>query len=182
MPFLIIPQWMGACVHYSFAKENLKMGVRKTIAIIGAAGNTAIVKSLAKGNNRLLLIGEDNDKLTQLANEIIEAIPAAEIEAMNCVFNGCWEADIIILDVPYAAQKEVAEKIRDVATGKTIISIHNNAEETQSNKNNKGLQELLPYSKIVDITVTANTDETIDVLVTGNDAETLLTKKALKKN
>ena len=158
------------------------MAVRKTIAIIETAGNTAIVKSLAKGNNRLLLIGEDNDKLTNLANEIIEAVPTAEIEIMNCAFDGCWEADIIILDVPYAAQKEVAEKIRDVATGKTIISIYNNAEETLSNKNNEALQKLLPYSKIVHLTATAKTDEAIDTLIAGIDAETLQAKAPPGKN
>jgi len=160
------------------------MAVRRTIAIIGSAGNMeqAIVSALAKGNNRLLLIGEDNDRLTRLANEIIKTIPAAEIEIMNCAFDGCWEADMIILDVPYAGHKEVAEKIRDVATGKTIISIYNSTEETLSNKNNEGLQKLLPYSKIVHLTVTTNTDETIDALIAGINAETLHTKAPLGKN
>ena len=41
-----------------------------------------------------------------------------------------WEADVIIPAVPYGTEKEVVEKIRNVATQKIVISIANPLTET----------------------------------------------------
>jgi len=133
------------------------MATIKTIAIIGATGSmgSAIAKALSTNNNyRLLLMSNDQDKLVDL--KIVLEKSGAEAYAFSCVKEASWEADIIIVATPYETEKEVAEKIREVATGKIVISI--------SNPLNKGyndlvtppntsaaeeLQKMLPNSKVV---------------------------------
>ena len=155
------------------------MAVKKTIAIIGAADNNdgAIARSLAKDNYRLLLIGQDINKLAYLANGIIASVPSAEIDTMDCAFNGCWEADIIILDMPYPAQKEIAEKIRDVATGKTVISICNGMHQTPTAKEPGALQEILPYSKVLHLTATTEINGAIDAVIKSDDVRVISINK-----
>lgn len=169
------------------------MALRKTIAILGATGSmgSAIAKSLSKGNYRLLLIGSNSEKLEALYNDILTLQSTAEIEMMNCAFEGCWEADIIIPAVPYAAEKNVAGKIKDVATGKIVISISNPLNDTYTalvtdtgKSAAEELQEALPYSKVVkafntvyaeDFAAPVIDDQTIDSLIAGNDDEAVQT-------
>jgi 8-hydroxy-5-deazaflavin:NADPH oxidoreductase len=169
------------------------MSAKKTIAIIGATGNmgSAIAKALAKGNYRLLLIGSISEKLEALETDILILQPKADIEAMNCAFNGCWEADIIIPAVPYKIEKKIAAKIKDVATGKIVISISNPLNETYTalvtdtgKSAGEELQDALPYSKVVkafntiyaeDFAEPVIDNQTIDSLIAGNDEEALQT-------
>src|SRR5664279_3372245 len=98
-----------------------------TIAIIGATGNmgSALAKSLSFSSNHILLFDRNEEKLAALFHEIKELNPIGNIEIMNCPADACWEADIIIPAVPFMAEREVAEKIRSVSTGKIVISITN---------------------------------------------------------
>ncbi len=77
------------------------MKTKSTIAIIGSTGNrgSAIAKSLAKGNNRLLLFGRDEEKIKILESDIHSLNPEANVEAISCSVDASWEADIIILAV-----------------------------------------------------------------------------------
>ncbi|MEO6290160.1 MAG: NAD(P)-binding domain-containing protein, partial [Ginsengibacter sp.] len=134
------------------------MIIKQTIIIIGATGKvgSAIAKSLSKGNYRLLLNGRDNDKTNQLIIEIKKANPAADIEGIDCSFNGCLEADIIISAVPYAAEKDLAKKIKEVANQKIVISIANPLNEnydgltaTADTSAAEEFQKFLPNSKVV---------------------------------
>jgi short-subunit dehydrogenase len=65
------------------------MQTKQTIAIIGATGNmgSAISKSLAKGNYRLLLKGGKPEALKALKAEILKTTPLADLEAMDCSRN-----------------------------------------------------------------------------------------------
>lgn len=173
------------------------MSAKKTIAIIGATGNmgSAIAKTLAKGDYRLLLIGSNSEKLEALYNEIHELQPTADMETMNCAFEGCWEADIIIPAVPYKAEKEIAAKIKDVATGKIVISISNPLNETYTalvtdtgKSAGEELQLALPYAKVVkafntiyaeDLAEPVIDNQIIDSLVAGNDEEAVQAAAAL---
>ncbi|MBG9375449.1 NAD(P)-binding domain-containing protein [Panacibacter sp. DH6] len=173
------------------------MAVQKTIAIIGATGSMgkAIAKSLAGSSYRLLLIASATDKLTLLHQEILQAHTQANVECMQCAFDACWEADIIIPAVPYAAEKFVAEKIRQVATGKIVISISNpftesfTALKTITGKSaGEELQELLPYAHVVkafntvnatDFMLPAINEQVFDVLVAGNNDDAVKTVSSL---
>ena len=173
------------------------MNTKQTIAIIGATGNmgSAISKALAKGNYRLLLKSEENDKLSELVKEIITTIPGADIEGAYCPKDASWEADIIINAVPYEAEKQVAEKIRDVANQKIIISIANPLNETYDGlvtdpgtSAAEELQKLLPNSKVVkafNTTFAADFSQPViagkqaDAFIAGDDDEALTTVSEL---
>src|SRR6478672_12798464 len=128
MVFLASAQWITPVCRGTFVlSKTTDMHTKQTIAVIGATGNMgmAISKSLAKGNYRLLLRANDTEKVGSLINDIKTTNAGADVEAINCPVDACWEADIIIAAVPYGAEKEVAEKIRDVANQKIVISIAN---------------------------------------------------------
>ena len=167
------------------------MAARNTIAIIGATGSmgSAIAKSLAKGNNRLLLFSRHAEKVQALSDEIKRNFRGADTEAVACTVDACWEADIIILAVPYEAEKELAEKIKPVATKKIVISISNPLNNTfdglltpPETGAAEELQLLLPYSKVVkafNTTFAADFEnpvidgKQVDSFIAGNDKEAL---------
>ena len=173
------------------------MKTKQTIAVIGATGNmgSAISKSLAKGNYRLLLCANDQDKVEALIKDIRSKNSLADAERIDCSVNASWEADIIIAAVPYEAEKEVAEKIKAVANQKIVISISNPLNETYNGlvtapdtSAAEELQKLLPNSKIVKAfnTTFANDFSTpvidgkqADAFIAGNDEDALQTVSEL---
>ncbi len=173
------------------------MRTKQTIAIIGASGSmgTAISKSLSKGNYRLLLFTDDKAKLKNLEKEIIHAHPAADVESINCSYTASWEADVIIVAAPFAAEKEIAGKIREVANQKIVVSIANplndsfdglvTAPDTSAAEE---LQKLLPHSKVVkafnttfasDFAQPVIDGKQVDAFIAGNDSDALETVKEL---
>ena len=173
------------------------MPTKQTIAIIGATGNmgSAISKSLSKGNYRLLLGASDQEKLAVLVKEIKTGNPSADIEGIGCPVDASWEADIIIAAVPYEAEKDVAEKIREVANQKIVISIANPLNGTYnglvtdpSTSAAEELQKLLPNSKVVkafnttfaaDFAGPVIEGKKTDSFVAGNDEEAVQTVSEL---
>ena len=173
------------------------MQTKQTIAIIGATGNmgSAISKNLSKGNYRLLLRANDRQKLEELVNEIKTANSSADIEGINCPVDASWEADIIIAAVPYKAEKDVAEKIREVANQKIVISIANPLNETNDGlvtepgtSAAEELQKLLPNSKVVkafnttfaaDFSTPVIEGKKADAFIAGNDEEAVQTVAGL---
>lgn len=170
---------------------------KTAIAIIGATGNmgSALAKSLAKGPYRLLLFAHDKTKLENLKEEITLAVPTAELECVGCPTDASWEADVIISAVPYAAEKEVVEKIKTVATQKIVISITNPLNETYDGlvtapgtSAAEELQKLLPSSKVVkafnttyaaDFSQPVINGQQVDGFVAGNDKEAVTLVKEL---
>jgi 8-hydroxy-5-deazaflavin:NADPH oxidoreductase len=169
------------------------MATKKTIAIIGASGSmgSAIAKALAKGNYRLLLFAHHQEKVQQLINEIKAINSSADIDSMGCPFDASWEADIIIPAVNYKVEKEVAEKIKPVATQKIVISISNPLNETYDglvtapdSSAAEELQNYLPDAKVVkafntvfagDFSSPVINGKQADVFIAGNDDEALNT-------
>lgn len=175
------------------------MQTKKTIAIIGATGNmgSAIAKSLAKGNYRLLLFTENKNKLKELEKQIKSVYENADVEAIACSYTASWEADIIIAAIPFAAEKEIADKIREVANQKIVISIANPLNDTYDGlltppdtSAAEELQKLLPHSKIIkafNTTFAADFSQPVidgkraDAFIAGDDDEALETVTALVK-
>jgi len=169
------------------------MSAKQTIAIIGATGNmgSAIARSLSKGRNRLLLFSHNQDKSQLLANDINNNHTSADVEAIECPVNASWEADIIILAIPYGAEKEIAAQIRDVANQKIVISIANPLNKTYNKMVTapdtsaaEELQKLLPNSKVIkafntifaaDFANPVIDGKQVDSFIAGNDAEALET-------
>jgi NADPH-dependent F420 reductase len=170
------------------------MAAIKTIAIVGATGNmgSAIAKSISKSRNyRLLLMSNEPEKLVALKKEVEKTAQHEEVFALSCAKEASWEADIIILATPYESEQEVANKIREVATGKIVISISNplnssyNDLVTPSDTSAaEELQRLLPTSKVVktfNTTFAANfktptiDGQTADAFIAGNNGDAVET-------
>ena len=148
---------------------------------------SAISKSLSWGNNRLLLFANDKQKVKAVVRDIKSNNALAKVESLECATDAVWEADIIILAVPFRAEKEIAEKIRDVANQKIVISISNPLNENfdglltaPGTSAAQELQKLLPNSKVVkafNTTFAADFDKPvidgkqIDAFVAGDDEE-----------
>lgn len=153
-------------------KEVKVMAVRETIAIAGATGKagSAIARKLAPSNYRLLLISRHINRAIKLSAAIQSTTTNAETEAIDCLKDGCWEADIIVLAVPVEAEKEVAEKIKEVATQKIIVRLSPAENNTSfSSKYSNALEQLLAYSKIV--TVFINTALSGETVIAGSSNE-----------
>jgi NADPH-dependent F420 reductase len=174
------------------------MKTKQTIAVIGATGNmgSAISRNLSKGNYRLLLCANDKEKLATLTADIKKGT-TAEVESLDCTVNASWEADIIIVAVPFPAEKQVAEKIKQVANQKIVVSISNPLNETYNGlltapdtSAAEELQKLLPNSKIVkafnttfaaDFATPVIAGKQVDAFVVGNDDESVKTVSELVK-
>jgi 8-hydroxy-5-deazaflavin:NADPH oxidoreductase len=176
------------------------MAIKQTIAIIGAVGDmgSVLAKSLAGGPYRVLLFGGDTAALAALEEDIREEQPGAEVEAIGCPVDASWEADIIIPVVSYLAQQGVADKIRQVATGKVVISVTNPVNATHSglltapySSAAEELQKLLPHSRVVKAFSTTSAElfalplnerRQVHAFIAGNDEEALETVTALVRN
>lgn len=167
------------------------MATKKTIAIIGATGDmgSAIAMSLANSNYRLLLVSRDKTRLTKLFVYLKRKNENADVAIIYCEKEACWEADIILMAVPYAAEKEVAEKIREVSTQKIVVSMSNpfdnmydhlvTAPDTSSAEE---LQNALPHSKVTkafntvfasDFIQSAEKGKQTKTFIAGDDEEVL---------
>ena len=173
------------------------MKTKQTIAVIGASGNmgSAISKSLSKGNYRILICSDDNEKIQEVLKSIKSNNPSADVEVIDCSAQASWEADIIIAAVPYQVEKDVAEKIKEVANQKIVISIANPLNETYNGlvtapdtSAAEELQKLLPNSKVVkafnttfaaDFSTPVIAGKQADAFIAGNDEEALQTVSEL---
>lgn len=169
------------------------MQTKQTIAVIGASGNmgSAISKSLSKGNNRLLLFANEKEKVDALVQDIKKSNSAADVETLECPTDASWEADVIILAVPYQAETEIATKIKEVANQKIVISIANPLNETYNGlvtapdtSAAEELQKLLPNSKVIkafnttfaaDFATPIIDGKQVDAFIAGNNEEALQT-------
>ncbi len=146
---------------YLCVTKNEEMTTKKTIAIVGATEDAgkAIVNWFASMPYRLLLISHKPDELNRLTEAIAKQYPAAEVEALECVKDGCWEADIIIVAVEGAEEQKVAQLMKEVATQKIVVVV------TQNENECKEMEKLLPYSKIVKAFINLETNE---IILSGN--------------
>ncbi|MGN6603821.1 MAG: NAD(P)-binding domain-containing protein [Ginsengibacter sp.] len=121
------------------------MASKKTIAIVGANGKTgrAIVNRFSGVPHRLLLVSDQFDELHQLVATLIEKKTIAEIEALECVKDSCWEADIIVMAVEPTEEKEVGELMKEVATQKEVVVVSDMEHKCDA------LKKVLPYSKVI---------------------------------
>lgn len=136
------------------------MANKKTIAIVGATEQTGreIVNKFASVPHRLVLVSNRPSELYPFAQNISKKYPEAEVEPLECVKEGCWEADIIIIAVAPNEEKEMAELMKEVATQKIVVAI------TQNENDCEELEKVLPYSIVVKSYINAETNE---VLLSG---------------
>lgn len=163
MLFIIIAHWRMDAHLSTFVEQKAKnMAHKKSIAIIGATDKNGeeIATQLGQGDFDLLLISNDKEALEHLSEKMKARPSKAEIYFIECVKDGCWEADIIILAVPHNEEKIAAKLMKEVATQKIVVDF--------SNEENAGdeLGSILPYSKLVRISGNFSAKE---IVVRGDD-------------
>jgi NADPH-dependent F420 reductase len=181
--------------------------MKKTVAIIGAAGNmgSAIALGLAATGYRVLLTDDIEHhslvymKLSLRERKIRLRFPEADVDIVLSAREASWEADIVIPTVPYAAQAAVASEIKNVVTGKIVISAVNPLNDCldglltpPTTSAAEELAGLLPHSKVVKAFNTLSTmdletpqtigGQTADVFVAGDDGEAVSTVMQLVKD
>lgn len=163
------------------------MKTKETIAVIGATVNTGhlISRNLAVSGYRLLLMSPDREKLASLKAEILSMRPEADIDVSECEKSASWESDFIILACTKDSEKEIANKIKQFATGKVVVSITTPLQNTQFKSNfslntsfAEQLQRRLPYSKVVTAFDTSyssyfNVNAKPDMLIASNSGNAL---------
>jgi predicted dinucleotide-binding enzyme len=113
----------------------------------------------------------------------------AEVAIMENEKEAGWEADFILLAVPYKAQKEVAENIREAVAQKVVIDVSNPLNETYDHliiapdiSAAEELQRVLPNSKVVkafntlfacELTQSAIKEKQIKTFIAGDDEKAL---------
>jgi 8-hydroxy-5-deazaflavin:NADPH oxidoreductase len=192
MLFLDYTHWTTAMREGSFVmsmKEYMK--TRQVVAVIGASGKlgSALARTLSKGNYRILLHSSKTHKVECLRNEIKSEYSSADIDIVDDYVEIGWEADAVILAVPYSAEKEVAERMKSVVNQKIIISVSNPLNDRYNGlltspgiSAAEELQKLLPNSKVIKAfnTVLANDFKQpviygpqLDCFIAGNDEDAL---------
>jgi predicted dinucleotide-binding enzyme len=122
---------------------------KQIIAIAGAErkmGSLVAEKLLQAGRHHLLILSEGGDSTGKL-NALLRLNPVADPEIVDCLKDGCWEADMIMLDIPFSSIHEAAEKIREVSTQKIIFVISGDPEEKTDPAGE--WRSLLPNAKTV---------------------------------
>jgi len=173
---------------------------KRTIAVLGAASRIGwgLAQKLARGGYRVLLSDDgSNDarssagKLSSLVDRIRPNAARTNLDIVSSSHEASWEADIIILAVPFEVQDEVAGRIKDVAAGKTVVSVTNplndHCDGLLTPPTTSAAEELahsLPQSKIIKAFNTifaahmerpAASGRIPDVFVAGDDDEAVAT-------
>lgn len=103
------------------------MSERSTIAVIGGTGaeGSGIATRLAKAGHRIVIGSRDAAKAQAGAAEMARVLDAAGVAGADIrgAANGdaAASAEIVILTVPYAAQRPTVEDIRDQLAGKILV-------------------------------------------------------------
>jgi NADPH-dependent F420 reductase len=175
--------------------------MKKTVAVIGADGRmgAALAFRLTAAGYRTLVTTHDPQdrtplvgKLPLLVAKIRLHLPQADGGMVFSAREASWEADIVIPVVSYELQATVASEIRNVVTGKIVISVTNPLNDCldglltpPTTSAAEELAGLLPHSKVVKAFNTLSAmdvetpqtfgGQTADVFVAGDDDEAVST-------
>lgn len=153
------------------------MAVKNTIAVIASTKEKAkaIVQKISDKNCRILLVSKHENEYVQLQTEIQSQYPELELDTTDCMKDGCWEADVIMLKLSKDEEKEVAEIIREVATQKLVISFS----DIEKGCSEENLQRLLSYSRVIKVSGSGNGGS---MKITGNYEDAIHTASAWLKD
>jgi len=148
------------------------------VAIIGAGNvGTALATSITRAGHDVTISASSPDSAKAAAEEVGAKAAGSNVAAVS-------EATVVILAVPYVGAGEaVANEIRDVVAGKTIIDVTNPIKLDYSGLATNGssaaeeFQKLLPSASVVKAFNTvfaanqANPTREIDGYVAGDDVK-----------
>ena len=142
MLFIIVRQWTAPMLRGNFVQQKTSEKNNSDYRSRAETG-AAIADKLSEGNYRLLLVQMrliTNLKSYKTSNR---NNLHAEVEIVDCAKEGCWEADIIILAIPYHKLKKVIEKINEVVTQKIVLIISNENESSFSFNQSSGVTTVI---------------------------------------
>ncbi|RRB02486.1 NAD(P)-binding domain-containing protein [Larkinella rosea] len=138
--------------------------MKPTIALLGIGdAEKELASQLATCRYRLLLFDRETAKAQALVNRILRNTPSADIEVIDCQVNACWEADLIVVGESDQPVSELANRIRDVSTGKIVIRMSDFLNHTRS----EDWQRELPNAKVVNVINSFSDEKPADVFVAG---------------
>jgi hypothetical protein len=135
------------------------MKVKETIAFIGKADqtSTALIEKLAAKQYPVILVDNGNSGFGEVSLGIVDHDPTADVAVVECAQEGCWEADVIILTEGFIPDPETLDRVKTVATQKTVISLSGDETGTGGpSEKTKSLQQLLPYSSVKQVVLDGN--------------------------
>lgn len=94
----------------------------RTIAILGGTGaeGSGLALRLAQAGHRVIIGSRDADKAAAICAELLASLSGAHISSADN--RGAAEAaDVVILTVPYAAQRSTVDGVRAALAGKVLI-------------------------------------------------------------
>jgi NADPH-dependent F420 reductase len=98
------------------------MGQTCTIAILGGTGQegSGLALRWAKAGHRVILGSRDAQKAAAAASAMKGALGAANVSGRSNR-DAALAADIVVLTVPFAAQRSMVEEVREALNGKILI-------------------------------------------------------------
>ena len=98
------------------------MQKRVAIAILGGTGQegSALARRWAKAGHRVILGSRDAAKAAAAAKQINTAVAGADISGAGNT-EAAKAAEVVVLTVPYAAQRATVEQVREALTGKILV-------------------------------------------------------------
>jgi hypothetical protein len=144
------------------------MPARDTAAIIASDADKAleVVNVVWLQDHRVLLVAKYPGQMAQASQAIQGEYPDADVEVMDCMKEGCWEADLILLNIEDEEEGTVADLIRDVAIQKPVVRL---IADTGAPQMAIRLQQLMVHAKVV---VASKDPVTRKIRLTGNDVVT----------
>ena len=94
----------------------------QTIAVLGGTGaeGSGLAVRLAQAGHRVIIGSRSAGKAASAAAELLKILPEKRIEGADNA-SAAAAADVVIMTVPYAAQRGTAEEIRPALEGKILV-------------------------------------------------------------
>lgn len=95
-----------------------------TLAILGGTGNegSGLAFRWGHGGHKVILGSRSSDKAMQVAEELNALLGRPMFRGADNL-SAAKEADIVVLTVPYAAQKPTVIEVRDALEGKILVDV-----------------------------------------------------------
>jgi NADPH-dependent F420 reductase len=94
----------------------------ETIAVVGGTGaeGSALALRFAKAGHRVVIGSRDRAKAAKTADELNQILGTSLVSG-DALKSAAAQAEIVVLAVPYAAQRALLADIRDALDGKVLI-------------------------------------------------------------
>src|SRR3990170_7404435 len=95
-----------------------------TIAVLGGTGQegSGLAFRWAHAGHRVILGSRDADKAARAAGQLSERVAPRRVEGRSNK-EAAAHAEVVVLTVPYAAQRQTVEEVRAELVGKILIDV-----------------------------------------------------------